>query len=66
MWNLKKKIQKTDEYNKKRSRFTDTENKLVTSREGRGSDKIGTGQLRGTVLYKIGYKDGMGNRVNIL
>ena len=63
MWNLKK-IQKTGEYNKKRSRFTDTENKpVVTSRE---REERGTRQLRGMIMYKIGYKDGMGNRVNIL
>ena len=39
MWNLKK-IQQTSEYNKKSSRLTDTENKLVVTRgerEGGGA-----------------------------
>ena len=45
MWNLKnKKIKYTSEYNKKRNRLTDTENKLVvTSGEregGKGNIKV--------------------------
>ena len=43
MWNLK--IQQTSEYNKKRSRLTDIENKLaVISGEREGGGNIGVGK----------------------
>ena len=54
MWNLK--IQQTSEYNKKRSRLTDTENKLVVTswgRERRGNVGIAEWEVQ-TIGCKLG------------